>query len=182
MRNRIIFGSGKVFLLLLILTAFTLPAMAEGTDRDILIDFTSEEVSLTVGKLSTSFVYNDGNFFIDSRTFSPELAKASVALSGAAYSKDNLDSALTGMPGFDLEDVDGNWNREYTMTDQDFVCYRIAVKRELEYKGENYIVYCVVVRGTTNIRSGPAISTSVRRIITRAFTAPMTISCATSMI
>ena len=93
----------RVICAILLITYLATVCFANETQTEtnlhaILGQFSFENVPARVGNLTdfeTGFVYNDGLLFLDNSTLSPELAKASVVLSSAAYSWDNLKDALS---------------------------------------------------------------------------------------
>lgn len=106
----------------------------------------------TISSGLSTFVYNDGLLLSDSRAFSPDLAKASIALSLAAYDYSTLESAMTDdKMGFSI--VGGGYdlyNREYAdVFNNDLATYTIGYK-QMTYDDKTYGVYNIVVRGTYN--------------------------------
>ena len=134
---------------------------SSSTARTVLAQYDFTEVSFSYGTGdsgtdSTGFVYNDGLLFLDNSTRSPELAKASVGLAAAVYKWDYVNSALSQMPGYSFDEYKtgassrkGNWDKDHSVEDNDFVRYVIATKNAT-YNGENYIIYCVPIQGTTS--------------------------------
>lgn len=89
--------------------------------------------------------------FQDASTLSPDLAKASIALSVTAYDRANINTLLTSM-GFTTEDNQAVYDKVdngLTITDFDYVAYTIA-HTELVHPltQEPYIIYCVPIQGT----------------------------------
>ena len=83
---------------------------------------------------------------------SKDLAKASVALSMAAYDPSYVNSLLSKM-GFDYDDNSAVYNRsrnELTIDDNDYVAYTIGYKEWTDPEtDETYVFYCVPIQGTT---------------------------------
>ncbi len=155
----------QIVCLLLIASCLTGLCLADGAPQTedlpaVLAQFPFVKVSSQGGNLTkvrTEFLLNDGLFFLDNDTLSPELAKISVALAAAAYDWSDLKATLSQMPGFTFADFDyqtggaarkGNWDKTHTLEDNDFVRYAIAVKKNVVFCGEPYIIYCVPVQGT----------------------------------
>lgn len=97
----------------------------------------------------TVFDYNDGLFLNDATVFSPDIAKASAVLASVAYrskmvtdvfSEDKLDFEMVGNGLY-------NYDRDGSINDMDFVAYSIG-RKEIEYDGQKYALYCIPVRGT----------------------------------
>lgn len=95
----------------------------------------------------SGFTYNDGMLLRDADTIYQDMAKASVVLACSAYQRDEIKSALSedGMGFTNITQY--NYSRKSSMFDNDFVAYSIASKM-ITYQGQEYIVYCVPVRGT----------------------------------
>lgn len=96
---------------------------------------------------TTGFVYNDGFLFQDNSVLSPELAKMSVGLAAAVYQWDDVERAILQMPNYSIV-IEENFDREHTVTDNDFVRYVIAKKEGVVYNGETYTIFCVPIQGT----------------------------------
>lgn len=87
----------------------------------------------------------------DSRVFSGEMAKASVALAMAAYTETDVDSLLANM-GFTAYENNAVYSRgnDLTLADNDHVAYTIAYQDVTHpVTGEVYRLYAVPVKGTT---------------------------------
>ncbi len=87
----------------------------------------------------------------DSRVFSGEMAKASVALAMAAYSESYVDEILLNM-GFTADENKEIYLRsdDLTLADNDRVAYTIAYQDVTHpVSGEVYRIYCVPIKGTT---------------------------------
>jgi len=102
--------------------------------------------------MSASVYFTSALLLQDANVFSGELAKASVALAMAAYSRDYVNSLLSGM-GFTCYDNTSVYDRsanQLTLNDNDYVSYTIAYQTVTHpITGEDYIIYCVPVQGTT---------------------------------
>ena len=139
---------GYVTLLMLILFIRLDVSAAETTDSPKLLleDFVEIEHSYANNKEpeTNGIIFNIGTLFSDATTFSPEMAKTSVALSVAAYDQANINALLSQM-GFSVEDNTASYTKEanLTLNDNDYAAYTIAT-----YENENYIIYCVPVKGT----------------------------------
>ncbi len=161
MKKKTTLRCAVVALLVLSLSAAALlcapaSAFAAADVGELLADYRycPKPISFKAGSLNTGMVYSDAFFFTDSRAFSPEIAKMSACLAAAVYEWGNINTALLAMDNYrfdvyqpDAESRSGNWDREYTADDNDFVRYVIACK-ETQYGGEAYIIYCVPIRGT----------------------------------
>ncbi|MBO4289268.1 MAG: leucine-rich repeat protein [Lachnospiraceae bacterium] len=142
-------------------------AKAEGSVYDDYpvdsFNYTEVEYSYTCsdGESRTFYtMYNDGMLFADSYDLSPDVAKLTVGMAAAAYSKNRIVSMLRSM-GYkpintapaDPEDLGAdedflyNYDRTATFSDSDFVGYSIG-RKQVEYNGEIYFIYMVPVRGT----------------------------------
>ena len=97
--------------------------------------------------------YSHALLLQDATSVSGALAKASVALSMAAYSQDSINSLMSSME-FDLYDnttVYDRSNNKLTLYDNDYVAYTIG-HTEVTHPvtGETYVIYCVPIKGTSS--------------------------------
>ena len=94
------------------------------------------------------FVYSDSMLENDANVFSSDLAKASIGLAVQAYG--SLDS-INALMSSDELGYTKRWSDYYNFSasysSNDFVAYSIYTK-EVEFDGDNYILYCIPVRGT----------------------------------
>ena len=98
--------------------------------------------------LSSAFVYRDSMFLTNAGKLSPDLAKISVALASAAYSRTFITNVLQKEMKFTILGKSGaSFDKisELTIDDNDHVAYTIASKT---IENGAYIVYCVAVKGT----------------------------------
>ena len=87
----------------------------------------------------------------DSRVFSGEMAKASVALAMAAYTESDVDGLLANM-GFTTYENNEVYLRsnDLTLSDNDRVAYTIAYQDVTHpVSGEVFRIYCVPIKGTS---------------------------------
>ena len=98
--------------------------------------------------------YSDKILMIDARMEEPDpsIAKVSAALAAGAYrptdefnDNDDVNDTLKGMGYTILRNV--NYDRQSSYLDNDFVAFTIA-SRQIQINGEDYVVYCIPVRGT----------------------------------
>ena len=100
-----------------------------------------------IGDGKMPFMYNDGMLFDDARSLSTDIAKASIILADRAYAgKDEIGTMLKSM-GYKCLDNGETYDKKTNIYDNDTVAFRIAYKK-VSYQGEEYILYCVTVRGT----------------------------------
>ena len=104
-------------------------------------------VNASCDTYSTQFLYSDNMLLQDARTLSTDLAKASVGLAVAAYKMNSVTSAFSAM-GYPSVNPEG-YGRTETIYDNDYVAYTIATKEVTGTNGQNYIVYCIPVKGTS---------------------------------
>ncbi|MGN0154261.1 MAG: leucine-rich repeat protein [Lachnospiraceae bacterium] len=152
MKKRIICGALIVFILSV--TSVVYAQVSGNQSVDPVDSFETKSIKCQYvddkSARETVFDYNDGLFLNDATTFSPDVAKVSAVLAAAAYkpemitdifSKDKLDFELVGDKTYNYDDRDGNIN------DMDYVAYSFA-RKEIEYDGQKYALYCIPVRGT----------------------------------
>ncbi|MCR5448495.1 MAG: leucine-rich repeat protein, partial [Solobacterium sp.] len=135
---------------------YAVPVKAEesGTDNNEYQEITFTYKADDNKTDTTGMIFNPEFFVGDNTELNPEIAKCSVGLAAAAYVWDHLDGALSQLD-FNYNDYSpeaanskGNWNKEHTILDNDFVRYVIAT-RAFKYNNEYYLLYAVVVQGTT---------------------------------
>jgi len=97
-----------------------------------------------------NFSYSDKMFDIDAQSGEPDpsFAKASVALAMNAYFSETIVTETMNQMGYEIV-ASRNYGRESSYLDSDFVAFVVG-SREINLNGENYIVYCVPVRGTVD--------------------------------
>ncbi|MBQ1305384.1 MAG: leucine-rich repeat protein, partial [Erysipelotrichales bacterium] len=158
----------KVFLCILILFVIILPVVSQkvfavpeektAENGDV---YQEVEFYYGTGKSDvsdrTGMVFNFKYFMGNNEEYNPEIAKCAVGMATAVYQWDYI-SAVLGEYNLQFEfdeyketaeNRKGNWDREHTNEDNDFVRYVIATKT-FRYQGEDYIFYCVPVQGTTS--------------------------------
>ena len=101
--------------------------------------------SITGAKQYFPFTYSDAYFKNNSSKFSWRLAKASIALSSAAYSSGYSSTLLQQMGFTNIMQV--NYNRTATATDNDFVAFSIA-RKSITLNGAKKNLIVVALRGT----------------------------------
>ena len=112
--------------------------------------------------IETGFTYNDGMFLENAGSLSTDIAKISVALAASAYRSYQVTEILADM-GFMTQTFVNytdykttpkgvrattlDYDRVTTIDDNDFVAFSISNKK-ITYKGEDYSIYIVPIRGT----------------------------------
>ena len=107
--------------------------------------------------LDSSFLYSDRMLLEGANSLSTDLAKASVALSSAAYDADMIMETLDTLQfTYDETAVAAAYDKvdasqdNITIHDNDYVAYVISSKEFVSPdNGEKYIAYCIPVKGTS---------------------------------
>ena len=139
----------KKYLLLIICLFLLTPSTttkAQETYKEIISQYTVKLQQDVYTQYTTGFTYSDAMLFSDATQFSSDITKISIALAAGAYNQTNVSDLLDEMDFSSKEFY--NYNRISTLYDNDFVAYSIATK-EITFNGENYIIYCIPIRGTS---------------------------------
>lgn len=148
----------RIFLawLLIILTAeAALSAAAAEPQADLLTLYPIQSVPFSYAATGSknsnvdhiTVPFSCGFFLQDAREFSPELARLGAALSMSAYDWSYISRALTSM-GFSVDSAwSATYDRDMTVFDNHYVAYCVGTQT-VSGPEEDYIVYCVPVRGT----------------------------------
>ena len=93
------------------------------------------------------FIYSDEMLLKDARKKSPELAKVSIALAAGAYDQESITNTLKDMK-YTLRSQKA-YDKKFSIWNNDHVAYTISSKNVEGNDGKEYIIYSVVVRGTS---------------------------------
>jgi len=141
------FSRKLILLMLLISTLMTGFEYTMGEETGLPGGYTEIYYSYSDGateaKCTNAFLYSDTMLYGNAGKLSGDIAKMSVALSMAAYDRDEVEYILKEKMGYTIQDDGSSYNREMTVFDCDHVAYTIASKKV----GER-VLYCVPVRGT----------------------------------
>ena len=100
--------------------------------------------------VNNNFYYSDYMLLEDANVFSADIAKASVATAVAAYGTGSNTTYINPLlKKMDFDEITNyNYNLDLSIYDNDHVAYSVA-KKEINYNGEYYVIYCVPVKGTS---------------------------------